>query len=140
MKVRGILLILLVASATTILFPIIEQDQIISMEPEKIQTIVINISQPTLKLSTAIETEIVLNVTQTLKSNNNVDIFDGTFTGEMELSDLSPGFYIINMLSHDLGILEISGSGLYIPSLIIFFVLVIFNIYLLYAKLNELSY
>ena len=59
---------------------------------------------------------------------------------ESELSDLSPRFYIITMLSHDLGSLEISYSGLYMPSLIIFFVLIIINLYMLYAKLNELSY
>lgn len=140
MNIRGILLVLLVASSTTILFPIIKQDQTISMEPEQLQTIVININQPSLQFLTAIETEIVLNITHTLRANNNVHIFDGTFTGEMELSDLAPGFYIIEMLSHDLGNLEISCSGLYMTSLIIFFVLVIINIYLLYAKLNELSY
>ena len=140
MKLSGIFLVLLVASSTTILFPIIKQDKTISMEPEQLQTIVININQPMLQLSTAIESEIVLNITQTLKSDIFVQIFDGTFTENIEISDLSPGFYIINMLSHDLGNLEISCSGLFMPSLIIFFVLIIINIYLLYSKLNELSY
>ena len=140
MKLSGLFFVLLVASSTTILFPIIKQDRSISMEPEQFQTIVLNINQPTLQLSTAIESEIVLNITHTLRSDNFVQIFDGVFTGNIELSDLSPGFYIIRMLSHDLGILEISCSGLYMPSLIIFFVLIIINIYLLYSKLNELSY
>lgn len=140
MKLSSIFLVLLVASSTTILFPIIKPDQSISMEPEQLQTIVVNVNQPILRLSTAIESEIVLNITQTLKSDNFVQIFDGTFTGNIEISDLSPGFYIIRMLSHDLGNLEISCSGLYMPALIIFFVLIIINIYLLYSKLNELSY
>ena len=139
MRFRSILLVLLFISTTSVIFPLFRTNLEVGLVPEETQLIYISINRPTLKFSTTISNDIKLNISKYDAKLNVAEIIGTNLSIklEFEITDLSPGQYQISLISPNLGDIIISFSDFYLPSLVLFAILVVINIYNLYVKLEE---
>lgn len=139
MRVRSILLVLLFISITSVVFPLFRTNLEVPLVPEETQLIYLSINRPTLKFSTTISNEIKLNISKYDAKLNVIEIIGTNLSikSNLEIRDLSPGQYQISLISSNLGEITIGFADFYLPSLVLFAILVVINIYNLYVKLEE---
>ena len=133
MKYKGIAIILLIATSTAVFVPIFNIGREVKLLPWEKNTINININRPDLQISTDIQSAV--NITIYKYHSEDLELIsDFQINGDYTVDKLSPGYYVMEFISSELGTVALSPKGVYTVTVILFFTMLIINMYLLYDK------
>lgn len=132
-------IILLLIFSVSLLVPLAAEKQTVNVNSNQEISVVYNLHNPTLQLTTDKTTNIVIDISLIDESGNEVKKIPSqdVLENKLELDDLDPGLYEITFFSLDIVRVEIQGKGLYLSSMIIIGVLLLGNLILIYLKYND---
>ncbi len=136
MRYKGIFIILLIASSTALFVPILNLGREIKLYPLETKNVNININRPKLQITSDITTGVDVSIYR-YKSGDLELISQFKLNINKTLEKLSPGYYVFEFTSSELGTIYLSPKGLYTVPTVLFFILLIINLYFLYDKFNH---
>lgn len=111
------------------LTPMLDESQEIVVIQNTPSRILLNVHSPTIILKTDFSVQSTATIWKlNLKDNSTELIHEIVFIVKTEIGDLDPGWYLIEILSSELGILTIETAGLYPAFQMVLGVLLVMNI------------
>ncbi len=138
-KFSGVFLILFIVAATPIFMNMINEDIEVPVIPQREEKITININQPKLDFSVNINASLTVNILYYIASSNSTEVIvsDLNFNNSYTVDNLKTGLYQISIKSTELAVVTLRNYGFSVVQIVLFFMLMIINIYSLYVYLDE---
>ncbi len=139
MNRESFFLILLIGSLVAFI-PLLEPAQEVTVVPNIKSSILFDVHTPSIEITTTAELEIVVNITLLdVSEETSILVEEYHITSSKEIPTDKIGLYLIEILASELAIVEIKGTGVYTPSIVVTVLLALINLYYFTRKVREME-
>ena len=140
MNRESFFLILLIGSLVSFM-PLLEPAQEVTVIPDIKSSILFDVHTPSIKITTTAKQTIVVNITllDVSEETSKIVAENVPITSSKEITTNKIGLYLVEILASELAIVEIKGSGVFSPSIVLTVLLGLINLYYFTRKVREIE-